>query len=90
MSYNKVGDILTAQGNLPEALKSYQAGFAIMDPLSKSDPGNAGWQSAPMKARETFNSGRAIIARLVAHYPNWSLWQQQLAWFDRQIAALGK
>ena len=33
-----------AQGNLPAALTSYQAGFAIIDRLAKSDPGNAGWQ----------------------------------------------
>jgi hypothetical protein len=33
-----------AQGNLPEALKSYQADLAIADRLAKADPGNAGWQ----------------------------------------------
>jgi hypothetical protein len=36
--------VLVAQGNLPEALKSYQAGLAIADRLAKSDPGNAGWR----------------------------------------------
>jgi tetratricopeptide (TPR) repeat protein len=39
-----LADVLVAQGNLPEALKTYQAGLAIRDRLSKSDPGNAGWQ----------------------------------------------
>ena len=34
-----------AQGNLPAALTSYQASFAIRDRLAKSDPGNAEWQS---------------------------------------------
>jgi len=38
------GDVQVAQGNLPEALKSYQADLAIADRLAKSDPGNAGWQ----------------------------------------------
>ena len=33
-----------AQGNLPAALSSYQAGLAIRERLAKSDPGNAGWQ----------------------------------------------
>jgi tetratricopeptide (TPR) repeat protein len=33
-----------AQGNLPAALTSYQASFAIRDRLAQSDPGNAGWQ----------------------------------------------
>ena len=44
MQHNKVGDVLVAQGNLPEALKSYQTGLAIADRLAKADPGNAGWQ----------------------------------------------
>jgi hypothetical protein len=33
-----------AQGNLPDALNSYQASLAVRDRLTKSDPGNAGWQ----------------------------------------------
>ena len=44
MSFNNVGDVLVAQGNLPEALKSYRDSLAIADRLAKSDPGNAGWQ----------------------------------------------
>jgi tetratricopeptide (TPR) repeat protein len=44
VSYNKVGDVQVAQGNLPAALASYQASLAIRDRLAKSDPGNAGWQ----------------------------------------------
>jgi hypothetical protein len=43
VSYGKVGDVQVAQGNLPAALTSYQAGLAIADRLAKSDPGNAGW-----------------------------------------------
>ncbi len=39
-----VGDVLMEQGNLPEALKSYQRSLAIADRLAKADPGNAGWQ----------------------------------------------
>jgi tetratricopeptide (TPR) repeat protein len=39
-----IGDVLVAQGNLPEALKSFRDGLAIADRLAKSDPGNAGWQ----------------------------------------------
>jgi len=44
VSYNKIGDVLVAQGNLPEALKSFRDGLAIRDRLAKADPGNAGWQ----------------------------------------------
>jgi len=36
--------VLVAQGNLPEALKSYRDGLAIADRLAKADPGNAGGQ----------------------------------------------
>ena len=36
--------MLVAQGNLAEALKSYQDSLAIADRLAKADPGNAGWQ----------------------------------------------
>jgi hypothetical protein len=36
--------VLVAQGNLPEALKSFRDGLAIKDRLAKADPGNAGWQ----------------------------------------------
>ncbi len=39
-----LGDVLVAQGNLPEALKSYHDSLAIADRLARADPGNAGWQ----------------------------------------------
>ena len=42
--YNKIGDVLVAQGNLPEALKSFRDGLAIRERLAQADPGNAGWQ----------------------------------------------
>jgi predicted negative regulator of RcsB-dependent stress response len=42
VAYERIGDVLVAQGNLPEALKSYQADLAITDRLAKADPGNAG------------------------------------------------
>ena len=44
MSYEKIGDVLVAQGDLAGALKSYRDSLAIRDRLAKSDPGNAGWQ----------------------------------------------
>jgi predicted negative regulator of RcsB-dependent stress response len=44
ISYDRVGDVLVKQGNLPEALKSYRAGLAIAERLAGSDAGNADWQ----------------------------------------------
>jgi hypothetical protein len=36
--------VLVAQGNLPEALKSFRDSLAVMDRLAKAAPGNAVWQ----------------------------------------------
>jgi len=38
------GNVQVAQGQLSEALDSYQVDLAISDRLAKSDPGNAGRQ----------------------------------------------
>jgi tetratricopeptide (TPR) repeat protein len=43
--YNKLGDVLKAEGNFAEALKSYQAGLTIRDRLTKLDPSHVDWQS---------------------------------------------
>jgi len=40
----KIGDILKAQGDLVQALKSYQDGLAVADRVAKADPNNAEWQ----------------------------------------------
>jgi hypothetical protein len=44
VSYDRIGNVLVAQGTLPEALKSYRDGLAIRNRLAQADPGNAGWQ----------------------------------------------
>jgi tetratricopeptide (TPR) repeat protein len=44
MSYTKIGDVLVAQGQLPDAMKVFRDGLAIAERLAKADPGNAGWQ----------------------------------------------
>jgi tetratricopeptide (TPR) repeat protein len=41
VSYNKIGDVLVAQGNLAEALESFRDGLAIRERLAQADPGNA-------------------------------------------------
>jgi hypothetical protein len=44
VSYEKIGDALVAEGDLPEALKSFRTDLAIAERLAQSDPDNAGWQ----------------------------------------------
>jgi tetratricopeptide (TPR) repeat protein len=44
VSFEKVGDVQVAQGDLAGALKSYRDGLAIREHLATSAPGNAGWQ----------------------------------------------
>ena len=44
VSYNKIGDVLVAQGKLDEALTAYRDSLAIAERLRQADPGNAGWQ----------------------------------------------
>lgn len=43
-AYHKAGDLLAAQGHLPQALATYQASQAIMFRLAEADPANAGRQ----------------------------------------------
>jgi len=40
------------------------------------------------EARDALAAGREIMARLVAQFPDHAQWQQDLGWFDQQIAAL--
>ena len=44
VSHDRIGDVQSAQGNLPAALAAFQASHNIFDRLAKADPGNAGWQ----------------------------------------------
>jgi hypothetical protein len=44
VSWLKLGDVRTAQGDLAGALVAYEASRAIAERLAGSDPGNAAWQ----------------------------------------------
>ena len=44
VSYNKIGDVLVAQGKLDEALKAYRDGLAIAERLAAADRSNTQWQ----------------------------------------------
>ena len=107
VSYNNVGNVQVAQGDLSAALKSYSDSLAIRERLAKSDSGNALWQrdlsvsygriggvyhklNDTAKAHDALAAGRAIIGKLVELHPDQIEWKQGLAWFDAQIAELGK
>jgi hypothetical protein len=45
VSYERVGDVLVAQGDLDNALKNYRDAFAITEKLASQDPSNVGWQN---------------------------------------------
>ncbi len=44
VSYNRMGDVQVAQGDLAGALTSFRKGLKIAERLSASDPGNVGWR----------------------------------------------
>jgi tetratricopeptide (TPR) repeat protein len=44
VSYDRIGGVLVARGNLDEALKSYRDSLAIRELLADSDRSNTGWQ----------------------------------------------
>jgi tetratricopeptide (TPR) repeat protein len=44
VSYNKIGDVQSAQGDLPSALSSYKQGLEIREKLAARDPANTDWQ----------------------------------------------
>ena len=45
VSHNTIGETQSAQGDLAEALKSYQAGMAIRQKLAAINPSNSQWQN---------------------------------------------
>jgi tetratricopeptide (TPR) repeat protein len=45
VSYDRIGNVLVAQGKLDEALKAYRNGLAIAERLAAADPSNTQWQN---------------------------------------------
>ncbi len=80
ISYERIGDVQRAHGNLPAALASYQASLAIADHLAKSDPGNAGWQSDLSLAYDHVGNVQVDQGNLPAALASY---QASLAIFDR-------
>jgi tetratricopeptide (TPR) repeat protein len=44
VSHDRLGDVLSAQGDLGGALAAYREAFAIAQRLAAADPSNSGWQ----------------------------------------------
>ena len=44
VSYDRIGDVQRAQGDLPSALSSYKQGLEIAQKLAARDPANTEWQ----------------------------------------------
>jgi tetratricopeptide (TPR) repeat protein len=104
VSYDKVGDVQVAQGNPAvlssyQASLAIRERLAKTDPgnagwqrdLSVSYANLAKVYleaKQSLKARDALSAGRDVIARLVTQFPGHTQWEQDLLWFDRQIAVL--
>jgi tetratricopeptide (TPR) repeat protein len=44
VSHDRLGDVLSAQGDLAGALAAYRESLAVSQRLASADPSNAGWQ----------------------------------------------
>jgi tetratricopeptide (TPR) repeat protein len=45
VSYNKIGEVQRAQGDLPSAISSYKQGLEIRQKLAARDPANTQWKT---------------------------------------------
>jgi hypothetical protein len=69
VSYNRIGDVQRAQGDLPSALSSYKQGLEIAQKLAARDPANTDWQRdlsvsyERIKGSPTCNAPRATCPR---------------------------
>jgi tetratricopeptide (TPR) repeat protein len=90
------GDVLVAQGNLPEALTSFRDSLAIADRLAKADPNDAGWVADLAASHGKLglllermgqrNEALAVLRK--GRAPDHKLWNGYLASFDAGIARL--
>lgn len=58
------GDTYKTQGNLPDALKSYQESFAIRDSLAKGDPADARWKRGLLQSYNDIGDVRSAQGHL--------------------------
>jgi hypothetical protein len=71
VSYDRIGGVLVTQRNLPEALKEFRDGFAIIERLAQSAPDNAGWQfDLIVSHRKLAVNGDAAPGGLLSLWPH--------------------
>ena len=106
VAFNERGSVFVAQGNLPQALESFQASLAIAERLAKADPRNAGWQAdlaasygklgqlyrASGQEQEALRLFQAgkAIVEPLALQSQNVLWRRYLQAFNAEIARLEK
>ncbi len=80
---NPLGDLATAQGNLPEAQRRFGESLRTLQRLAESDPANAAWQ-------RDLSYSDTIIGQLLMQQQRWAealpLLEQSLA-IDERLAA---
>ncbi|WP_439924312.1 tetratricopeptide repeat protein [Nitrobacter sp. JJSN] len=64
VSHDRIGDVLVAQGKLPEALKSFRDGLAIRERLASADSGNAERQRDLSLSHEKIGDVLAVQGKL--------------------------
>ena len=95
VSYSRVGDVQSAQGDLSGALKSYRDGLHICQRLAKQDPRQCGWQRdlsgatqesarcralrATWQARSRATATALIFQKLAKQDPGNADWQRDLS-----------
>jgi MFS family permease len=80
-----------ALGIAPLSMKAVLASYTLSLAVSYSKiAGLLRQQGDNAQALDSLKQGRAIIVRLTALSPTNATWKSDLAWFDRQIAALAR
>jgi tetratricopeptide (TPR) repeat protein len=64
VSYDKIGNVLVAQGQFNAALKIYRDGLAIAERLAASDRSNTEWQYDLAISHDTIASVNAELGQL--------------------------
>ncbi|HCN30432.1 MAG TPA: ATP-binding protein, partial [Verrucomicrobiales bacterium] len=76
ISFNKLGDVARAQGDLAAAAGHYRSGLEIRQKLAAADPGNTGWQRD--LSLSLYKLGQVVEKQ--------ERWAEALAWMEKSLA----